>query len=422
MSTAVPLADLVLPLIRSRSRDLWRYRVSNEHGEQMHIGVDILETALEHPLLIPSRYGGAEPSPREVYQATHRALASAIRVIARADDSAGIIGDACRRLTELHPRAAAQSDVPPLKLADWMFDFHFDDEVDYFLLDPVAYAPALGDRGLARLHERVETLRREFAAARADGTARTFDHRERLLIWFDQRFAVLDRDVAAIIRTHLRDGRVAAWHEDVAKAFEEIERIDLAIEWAERATMFDAGFQSRRAAHRWWRLLETHQPLELPRAARFIFDRWPSAGAGTRLIDVAGGDALAHVLETLESHPSDLARFQLETRRDVRAAWDAAHRLALSDDRLWADLAKAYLPIDTMAAIRVQLRLVAGSLEVADTRTYRPAARDLKKIRGSALTAGVDELAVVDEVIADLRERYRRRPSLVAALDRAGLP
>ena len=39
----------------------------------------------------------------ERYAVTHKALTSAIKVIARADDSSGIIGDACRRLLELHP-------------------------------------------------------------------------------------------------------------------------------------------------------------------------------------------------------------------------------------------------------------------------------------------------------------------------------
>lgn len=422
MAHEVPLADLVLSLIRSRSRDLWRYGISNEHGRQMHAGIDILETALEHPGLIPSRYGGTEPTPREVYQVAHRALASAIRVIARADDSAGIIGDACRRLTELHPRAAAHAEVPPIKLADWMFDFHFDDEVDYFELDPVAYAPALGDRGLARLHERVEALRRELEAARAAGTARTYDHREHLLIWFDQRFSVLDRDIEAIIRTHLRDGRVAAWFEDVAEAFEEIGRIDLAIEWAERATRFDHGHQSRQASRLWWRLLTTHRPADLPDAARVIFDRWPNAGTGGQLVETVGRDVIDEAQAALESQPRELVRFQLVTLGDVRTAWQNAHQLGLTDAQLWGELAKAYLPIDAPAAIRVQLQLVAETLEVADTRKYRPAARDLSKIRASALSAGVEPLAEVDTTIADLRERYRRRPSLLAALDRAMLP
>ncbi len=43
---------------------------------------------------------------------THKALASAITVIAQADDSSGIIGGACRRLLDLHPRAAAAAVVP----------------------------------------------------------------------------------------------------------------------------------------------------------------------------------------------------------------------------------------------------------------------------------------------------------------------
>lgn len=422
VSTVVPLADLVLPLIRTGSRELWRYRASNEHGHQMHEGVDILETALEHPELIATEYGGLEPSPHDVYRVTQRALASAIRVIARADDSAGIIGDACRRLIDLHPRAAAQADAPPVKLADWMFEFHFDDDVDYFELDPVAYAPALGDRGLARLHQRVEAMRGEFESARAAGEARSYDHREHLLTWFDQRFAVLDRDVEAIIRTHLRDGRVAAWVEDVAEAFEEIGRDDLAIEWAERATMFGLGHQSRRAGDRWWRLLSEHRPHDLPAAARTIFDRWPNSGTGARLVETAGADLADHVLATLESQPSDLVRFQLDTLGDPRAAWATAHRLDLTDASVWAALAKAYLPIDPLAAIRVQVQLVAATLEVADTRRYRPAALDLGKIRASAVAAGPEALAAVDEVIADLRERYRRRPSLLAALDRAKLP
>jgi len=84
------LADAVLPLIRTRA-DLYRWSASNEHGRQMDEAVDILEAA------------ATTANPAEVYAVTHKALASAIKVIARADDSSGIIGDACRRLLDLHP-------------------------------------------------------------------------------------------------------------------------------------------------------------------------------------------------------------------------------------------------------------------------------------------------------------------------------
>jgi len=104
------LADAVLPLIRTRA-DLHRLGAANAHGRQMHQGVDVLEAAIP----------GTDPSP--VYTVTHKALASAVKVIARADDSSGVIGDACRRLLALHPQVAARAGVPAVRLADWMITF-----------------------------------------------------------------------------------------------------------------------------------------------------------------------------------------------------------------------------------------------------------------------------------------------------------
>src|SRR5665811_206155 len=93
------LADAVLPLIRTRS-DLYRWSVSNAHGRQMHEAVDLLEQA------------APTTDPAIVFAVTQKALTSAVNVIARADDSSGIIGDACRRLLELHPKAAAVAKAP----------------------------------------------------------------------------------------------------------------------------------------------------------------------------------------------------------------------------------------------------------------------------------------------------------------------
>ena len=90
------LADAVLPLIRTRA-DLYRWSLANAHGRDMHEAVDILEAALP------------TTDPVEAHRVTERALTSALKVIARADDSSGIIGDACRRLLALHPTTAAAS-------------------------------------------------------------------------------------------------------------------------------------------------------------------------------------------------------------------------------------------------------------------------------------------------------------------------
>ena len=69
---------------------------------------------------------------------TQRAIASALKVIMRADDSSGIIGDACRTLLELHPQVAARARAPVGKLVEWMVSFQFGNECDFCTLDPVA--------------------------------------------------------------------------------------------------------------------------------------------------------------------------------------------------------------------------------------------------------------------------------------------
>ena len=139
------LADAVLPLIRTRA-DLHRWSAANAHGAQMHQAVDLLREA------------AVSGDPAVVFSVTQRAIASALKVIMRADDSSGIIGDACRELLALHARIAGPALPPAGKLVDWMIAFQFDSECDFFTLDPVAYAPALGEPGMASYRVRLDDV------------------------------------------------------------------------------------------------------------------------------------------------------------------------------------------------------------------------------------------------------------------------
>ena len=58
-------------------------------------------------------------------------------------------------------------------------------------------------------------------------------------------------------------------------------------------------------------------------------------------------------------------------------------------------------------------------LEQADRRAYRSAARIFQRARLAAQAAG--ELDSFAGYLTGLRERYRRRPALIAILDKAGL-
>ena len=406
------LADSVLLLVRTRA-DLSRWGAANEHGHQMHEAIDVLEAAL------PSA------DPAEVYAAVHAALASAVKVIARADDSSGIIGDACRRLLELHPMVAASAGVAPARLVDWMMKFQFDGDVDYFEIDPVAYAPALGDVGMRAYRKRLAAVRAKLAPepAEADRWSVPDRHERWVLDWNDRRLAVFDRDFDAIVRTHARDRKVAAWLQATAKAFEEIGEIDLAIDWAHQATDHDPGHQSLTAADYWCDLLARHRPAEGLAARHEVFRRWPSATTAARLYRDAEGawhEYHDEVLATLSARPDQAVLFALGTLNDPRLAWEQAHTLGLDDDRVWAELVTAYEPVDPLAVLPIHRRLVEHELVNTDAQHYRLAARRLAKMR--KLAAGTDEATDVDTLIARLRETHRRRPRLQQEFDRAHLP
>ena len=406
------LAQAVLPLIRTRA-DLSRWSASSAHGRQMHEAVDILEAA------IPTT------DPVEVYAVTHKALASAIKVITRADDSSGIIGGACRRLLELHPGVAAAAQVSVGNLVDWMIRFQFDGDVDYFRIDPVAYAPALGTSGMVAYRARLFDIEAGLGPrpSTQDLWKSRHSHKWFMIEWNARRLAVLDRDIDAIIRSHARDRKVAAWLEDTAEAFEEIGEIDLALDWAKQATEFDRGHQSLKAAGYWCKLLAQHRPAELLSARLEVFRRWPSSSTAAHLYQDAGPSWPSYrdeVVAALAASPRDAVLFALLTLNEVRFAWNLAYSLGLDSDDVWERLATAYEKVDPLAVLPVHARLVDNELTQAGAQHYRIAARRLAKMR--KLASGSAEAAGIDELIADLRETHRRRPRLQQEFDRAGLP
>jgi tetratricopeptide (TPR) repeat protein len=406
------LADAVLPLIRTRA-DLWRWSATNEHGRQMHDAVAMLQAAAE------------SEDPSDVFAVTQKAIASALKVIMRADNSSGIIGDACRALLDLHPKVAVRAKPPVAKLVDWMVTFQFGNECDFFTLDPVAYASALGEKGVASYRAKLADLETRLGPRPSADERWTVPHSGDwfTLDWNAQRLAVLDRDVEAIIRTHARDRKVAAWLQDAAEALAEIGEFDLAIEWARQALDVGPGHQSLKAGECWCTLLAEHRPADLLAARLEVFRRWPSSSTAARLYRDAGEAWPQHrgeVMKRFADSPRDAALFALLSLGDVQYAWELAHSLALDDDRTWSDLVKAYEKVDPLAVLPVLTRLVLRELVETGAQHYQIAARRLKKMR--TLAAGSEYAAEIDQFITELREANRRRPRLQQEFDRAGLP
>jgi hypothetical protein len=407
------LADAVLPLIRTRA-DLSRWSASNAHGEQMQEAVELLRDAAN------------TADPVDVLAVTQKAIASALSVIMRADDSSGIIGDGCQGLLELHPVVAARAAPPTARLVDWMIRFQFDNACDYFHLDPVAYASALGDAGMAVYRERLAEIQASLGSPPSEDDRWSSPHSSE---WFtlalnERRLAVYDRDINAIIRTYGRDLRVAAWLQETAAAFEEIGEIELAIDWAQQGADFPGGgHQALQAAEYWCALLAQYRPSALLDARLTVFRRWPSSTTAARLHRDAGSEwpqFRDEVIGTLEALPRDAVVFAMHTLGDLSLAWALAHSLGLEDDRTWSDLAKGSELVDPIAVLPVHTRLVERELETADAQNYRYAARRLARMR--KLARETDMASEVDAFIAELRESHRRRPRLQQEFTRAGLP
>jgi len=66
----------------------------------------------------------------------------------------------------------------------------------------------------------------------------------------------------------------------------------------------------------------------------------------------------------------------------------------------------------------VWFRLVDEVLTTADKRAYQAAVRYLRAAKKAAIAA--DSMVEFEVRVAGLRETHRRRPSLIARLDKAG--
>lgn len=351
----------------------------------------------------------ASPSA-ELLGLIERAVGRVVKVILHADDSDGMIGDLARELLDLHTQACDAGVADPLKLARWMIRFCFDDQ-DFFEVDPVRYAGALGELGLAAYRREVRQRREagddSFAAQYAT-----------------ERLAVLDGDVDAIVV--LLGGGLSRPYDfiRVAEAMEELGRDDDVLAWTQRgiaeingwqvAQLYDLAarvydrrgdretlLQLRREQHGHMPSASTYDLLQ--QAARAV-GTWPDEREAARstLSDNDRG-ALVDVL-LADDEPETAWRVATE-----RGDWDAG-------DRRWMRLAVARETSNPGDALEVYLRLADKELETTGRAAYTRATRILTQAKLTAARAG--RTAEFAEHLDGLRERYRRRPILIAMFDK----
>jgi hypothetical protein len=363
------------------------------------------------PVVEELRLAAASSPSKDLVVLVERGIGHVVKVIMHADDSNGTIGDLARDLLDVHARVCDAGVADPLKLAAWMVRFSCEDQ-DFFEVDPIRYADALSEDGLLAYRRAIEE--------RGDGE-RVFAVR-----WARERLAVLDGDREAIVA--LLGGDLSAPHQfiRVCEAMAELGREEEVLAWANRGIAdtdgwqveklydFACGVHERRCA-----------PLEVLRLRREQHERMASAGTYSRLRDAAGAVGawdIEREAARLALRERDLGGLvdALLAEGDVEEAWAVANEDPEWDPGLARRLclAEAREPQNPEQALTWYLLVVDELLLETGRRAYARTVPVLKNARRAAEAAGQSEWFTAR--IAELREQHRRRPTLIAMLDKAG--
>jgi hypothetical protein len=364
------------------------------------------------PVVEELRLAAASSPSNDLVVLVERAIGHVVKVIMHADDSNGTIGDLVRELLDVHAEVCDAGVADPVKLAAWMVRFSCEDQ-DFFEVDPVRYAGALGERGLLAYRRAIEE--------RKDG-GRVFAVR-----WARERLAVLDGDGEAIVA--LLGGDLSSPHQFIAvcEAMAELGRDDEVLAWAKRGIAETSGWQVEKLYDFACGVHERRStPLEVLLLRREQHEGMPSASTYSRLRDAAGAVGawgIERDAARLALRERDLGWFvdALLTEGDVEEAWSVAN-----EDPDWepglargVSLAEAREPKHPEQALSWYMLAADEMLIETGRRAYARAVPVLKHARRAAEAAGQSEWFTAR--VAELREQHRRRPTLIAMLDKAGI-
>jgi uncharacterized Zn finger protein len=346
------------------------------------------------------------------------------KVVLNGDDSSGLMGDACQRAADLYARSCREGAPDGKKLATWLIKFRDESPgwPEIVLTDVVEAfddaALAAYRRGVAKLDakyaakdhiERNEVDRMLLELADHDGDVdravellSAGDHvqfgaiveRLRQAGREDEAVSWIDRAVAAG-RLDIHDRTNSYWlgYDDVARTYRQLGRVDDAFAvlrdhfarqpgLATYRTLLDHAVEEGR-----W---DGERTWALEQAGELASQRF---GSGAALIEIALGEG------------------------DLDAAWAAATTYGAGHK--WQALATASVDARPVDAAELYRPGIEKDLVHPNSELYPDIAKRLAVMRD--LYAKGDRAEEFSEHVAELRERYKRRPSFMAALDRQRL-
>ncbi|SDM26311.1 SWIM zinc finger family protein [Actinomyces ruminicola] len=362
------------------------------------------------------------------------------------DDSSGVVGDVCQRAVRLYARACCAGPPEPGKLGRWLAKFRLDSP-GWPSVTLAEFLPALGDRGLA-VYRRAAA--KAEAAAEAEGKDPDFELKRMLLELADHDGDV-DRAIQLLsLGEHTQYGAIVERLLAADRRREAMAYLDRAVAegcvstnnlgyWRMRGNEYR--LDPLRAAELYREDGRDDDALEMARA---LFRRTPTS----EMLDVLTTVA-AWMDREEEEREAALAWAEQQSWRsgdqvialalhvgDVDRAWAAADRWGVG--YTWQQLAD----VDPQPRPDDAIALYRDAIEETLIPVGRKAAREAAALatRMVALAAAADGAGDVHGVtephdaapegsrvaachvwLADLRERYRRRPTVREVLDRVGL-
>lgn len=405
-------ADDLMSLVRDRlaARGFIDYRRSFEFARDAEQVLDELQRCLDARM------------PDAARPALLKSLTRLRSISTQADDSSGVIGEACQRAADLYAQACRQGNPDPVKLARWLVKFRNDSPgwPEVTLADFVA---AFDDAALATYRSAVHEL---------DDDDHDADHRfetDRMLLELADHDGDVDRAVQLLSR-----GRSPRYGEIVTR-LQDAGRAEEALAWIDQAV--NAGRLSPRGSNEYWL-----DPMEVATTYRHVgrvddaldvlssaFAQSPGTSTFRHLVDFAAqvnrgdemrGWALTKAREQA-SHPHSNGAALIEialAESDLDAAWEAAERFGAGHQ--WQKLAEASAHVRPLGAAGLYRHGIDTDLAAGpNTKLYPGIARRLAIMKDLHTAGGRPEDFAA--YLASIRNTYARRPSLMKALDAQGL-
>lgn len=360
-------------------------------------------------------------SAEVVRPALLRALTRLRKMLEQVDDSSGSIGDECQRAADLYARACRLGEPDPVKLATWLVKFRADSP-GWPHLVLTDFAEAFDEKALATYRRAVAALDRKLEG---QDHLKRFEADAMLLELADH-----DGDVDRAV--HLLSQRQHPEYGAIVDRLRTAARTEEAVAWIDRAVA-EGRISSHGGGNNYWLspddVAEMYKGLgridDAVGVLRADFARQPSVGAYRVLLNFAAGvDRADTERDWAFDHARQLAasdRFaagavlvQLSlSEGDVDAAWQVAERYG--PGWAWRELADRGAearPVDAADLYRPEME---KDLRYPNSKVYPDIAARLAKMAKLYEQGG--RSADFASFIAQIRQDYGRRPSLMKALD-----